>query len=89
MAEIDISNQDVEAVQFAWHELFKDDYVPSDEYTTRMIRFAGETSTVIDAIQICADNERIACQSYDARMAYTYGIIKNLRDSKRKKKWSD
>lgn len=86
MSEFSLA-EEIQAVQAIWHEAFNDEYVPSDEYAARMIKFAGSASIVIDAIEICAENDNVACKSFDQRMSYTYGIMKNLRDPGRMQKW--
>lgn len=78
---------EVMVVQDAWHILFKDDYIPTDEVAQEMIDYMGGLDGVIDAIRICSENPRVSTKSFEHRLAYTYGIMRNKRDNPLCKPW--
>lgn len=81
------TTDDVIAVQEAWHILFEDDYVPSDEAAQDMIDFMGDPDRVIDAIRICSESKKVARKAFEQRLSYTYGIMRNIRNDRLRKPW--
>ena len=82
--EIPSIKNEIHKVQELWHTSFQDDYVPNDKLCVALLREFGYEEFLY-AIEVCSTNSRINTQSFETRLKYTRGILKNIQ----KKKWED
>jgi len=74
----------INIIQIFWHNIFNDEYVPSEKIITKMVDYGGSPFSVIDAIEVCAEKTEMRSKSFDHRIAYVFGVLRNTRDENRR-----
>jgi len=84
-----ISIWTIKSIQQVWHEEFHDEWVPDDEVAWRLSAKSEGAEMVWEAIEITANNPSMFMKSYDARLSYVSGVIKNLCKREGRKRWEE
>jgi hypothetical protein len=68
-------------IQSLWEDYFDyDEYLPSEVACMSLYSYAEFDVTIIEkAFDICSKSSKMRSKTFDERLSYVYGIIRNLK----------